>query len=79
MLYKLNVYVKHIYMYIYMYMYMHIYIYIFLSFYTVLKVLTARILEWFAIPSSSGSCLSELSTMSHLSWVTLHSIAHFKL
>ena len=70
MLYKLNVYVKH---------YIYISIYIFLSFYIVLKVLMASIPEWFAIPSSSGSCLSELSTMTHLSWVTLHSIAHFKL
>ena len=39
-------------------------------------VLKARILNWFAIPFSSGPCLSELSTMTCLPWVTPHGIAH---
>ena len=43
-----------------------------LSFYTVHEVLMAIILEWFAIPSSSGSHLSE----PHLSWVALRGVAH---
>ena len=46
------------------------------SFYTVHRVLTARILEWFAIPSFSGPVLSELSTMTHPSWVALHGMPH---
>ena len=33
-------------------------------------------LKWFAIPLSSGPCFVKLSTMSHLSWVVLHSMAH---
>ena len=45
---------------------------IFLPFHTVHGVLRARILKWFVIPFSSGS----LSTMTHLSWVALHNIAH---
>ena len=45
---------------------------IFLSFYTVHEVLMAIILGWFAIPSLSGSHLSEL----HLPWVALHGTAH---
>ena len=47
-----------------------------LPFHTVYGVLKARILKWFAIPFSSGCILSELSTMTHLSWVALHGMAH---
>ena len=36
----------------------------------------ARILKWFAIPFSRGLLLSELSTMTCLSWVALHDMAH---
>ena len=39
-------------------------------------VLKARILKWFAIPFSSDQVLSELSTMTHPSWVALHGLAH---
>ena len=47
----------------------------FLSFYTVHGVLVARILEWFAIPCSSGPHF--LRTLHYgLSWVALHSMAH---
>ena len=49
---------------------------IFLPFHTVHGVLTTRILVWFAIPSSRGLCFSELSTMTHPSWVVLHGMAH---
>ena len=49
---------------------------IFLRFHTVHRVLKARILKWLAIPFSSGPHLSELSTMTCLSWVALHSMAH---
>ena len=48
----------------------------FLPFHTVHGVLKARILKWFAILFSSGSHLSELSTMTHPSWVALHGMAH---
>ena len=48
---------------------------IFLPFYTVHGVLKARIL-WFAIPSPVDHVLSELSAMTHLSWVALHGMAH---
>ena len=48
---------------------------IFLPFHTVHGVLTARILGWGAI-SSSGRRLVELFTLTHLSWVALHSTAH---
>ena len=48
---------------------------IFLSFHTVHGVLKARILKWFAIPFSSGHIFSELSTITHLSWVALHGMA----
>ena len=48
----------------------------FLAFYTVHEVLTASILGWFAIPSSSGSRLAELFAMTSLSWVALHGIAY---
>ena len=47
-----------------------------LPFHTVHEVLNARILKWFAIPFSSGHVLSELSTITHPSWVALHSLAH---
>ena len=36
----------------------------------------ARILELFAIPSSCGHVLTELSTMIQPSWVALHGMAH---
>ena len=49
---------------------------IFLPFHAVHRVLKARILQWFAIPFSSGHILSELSTMTRPSWVALHGIAH---
>jgi len=39
-------------------------------------VLTARILKWFAIPFSSGPRLSELSNVTHLSWVALQGMIH---
>ena len=48
---------------------------IFFPFHTVHGVL-ATILVWFAIPSSHGPRLSELSTMTHPSWVDLHGMAH---
>ena len=48
---------------------------IFLPFHTVHGVLKARILKWFAIPFSSGHIFSELSTITHLSWVALHGMA----
>ena len=50
--------------------------FIFLPFHTVRGVLKARILKWFAIPFSSGHILSELSTMTRLSWVALHGMVH---
>ena len=37
-------------------------------------VFVARMLEWFAF--SSGPCLSELFTITCLSWVALHRMAH---
>ena len=49
---------------------------IFLPFHTVHEVLKARILKWFAIPSSRGHILSELSTTTCPSWVALHGMAH---
>ena len=43
--------------------------------YTVRGVLKARILKWFAIPFSSGSCF--VRTLHHdLFWVALHSMTH---
>ena len=48
----------------------------FLPFHAVYGVLKARILKWFAIPFSRGQLLSELSTMTHPSWVALHGMAH---
>ena len=44
---------------------------VFLRFHTVHGVLRARLLKWFAIPFSSDHILSELSTMTRLSWVAL--------
>ena len=49
---------------------------IFLSFYIVHEVLKARIVKWFAFPCPEDHILSELSTMSHPSWVVLHGVAH---
>ena len=49
---------------------------IFLPFHTVHWVLKERILKWFAIPFSRDHILSALSTMTRLSWVTVHSMAH---
>ena len=49
---------------------------IFLLFHTVHGVLEPRILEWFAFPPPVDHVLSELSTLTHLSWVALHSLAH---
>ena len=40
-------------------------------------VLKARILKWFAIPSSSGPCfVRTLSTMTCPSWVAMHGMVH---
>ena len=33
-------------------------------------------MKWVAIPFSSGHVLSELSTVTHLSWMALHGMAH---
>ena len=49
---------------------------IFLPFHIIHGVLKAKILKWFAIPFSVDLILSELSTMTHLSWLALHSMAH---
>ena len=49
---------------------------IFLPFHTVHEVLKAGILKWFAIPFSREPCFVRLSTMTHLSWVALHNMAH---
>ena len=49
---------------------------IFLSFHTAHGVLTARILEWFVIPFPVDHVLSELFTVTHLSWVALHGMTH---
>ena len=48
----------------------------FVPFHTVHGALAARMLEWFAIPSSSDHVLSELCTMTCPSWVALHGLAH---
>ena len=48
---------------------------IILPFHTVHGVLKARILKWFAIPSPVEHVLSDLSTMTHPSWVAPHSMA----
>ena len=47
-----------------------------LPFHTVHGVLKARVLKWFAIPFFNYHILLELSTMTHLSWVALHNMAH---
>ena len=47
-----------------------------LPFHAVHGVLKAGMLKWFSIPFSSGPNLSELSTMTCLSWVALHSMSH---
>ena len=49
---------------------------IFLLFHTVHGVLKAGILKWFAVAYPVDHILSELSTMTHPSWVALHSMAH---
>ena len=49
---------------------------IILPFHPVHGVLKVRILKWFAIPSPVDRILSELSTMTRLSWVALHGMAH---
>ena len=49
---------------------------IFLPFHTLHRVLQARILKWFAIPSPVDHIWSELSTITHPSWVALHGMAH---
>ena len=49
---------------------------IFLSFYAVHGVLTAKILEWFATPSSRGPRFVRVSTVTRPSWVAMHGIPH---
>ena len=49
---------------------------IFLPFYTIHGVLKALKLKWFDSPSPVDHILSELSTMTHPSWVALHGVAH---
>ena len=49
---------------------------IFLPFYTVHGVLEVRLLEWLPFPPPVDCVLSELSTMTHPSWVALHSMTH---
>ena len=49
---------------------------IFLPFHAVHGVLKSRILKCFAFPFSSVLHFSELSTMTRVSWVALHSMAH---
>ena len=49
---------------------------IFLPFHTDHEILTARILEWFAFLLPVDHVLSELFTMTRLSQVALHSMAH---
>ena len=39
-------------------------------------VLTASILQWFAISSPSRSCFVRTLTVTHESWVALHGMAH---
>ena len=53
---------------------------IILPFHTVCGLLKARILKWFDIPFSTNSSdhlLSELSVMTHPSWVAPHGMAYF--
>ena len=49
---------------------------IFLLFHTVHGVLKARMLKWLPFPSPVSHVLSDLSTMTCLSWLALHSMAH---
>ena len=49
---------------------------IFLPFHTIHGVLMARILDWFAISSSTGPPFVRILHYCHLSWVALHNIAH---
>ena len=49
---------------------------IFLAFYTVDEILTASVLGGFPFPSPVDHVLSELSAMTHPSWVALHGVAH---
>ena len=49
---------------------------IFLPFHTAHGVLVTRVLEWFAIPSSSGPHCVRTVHYDCLSWVTLHGMAH---
>ena len=49
---------------------------VFLPFHAVHGVLKVRILKWFAIPSPVDHILSEVSTVTHPSWVALHGMAH---
>ena len=48
----------------------------FLSCHTIHGVFKARILKWFAIHSPVDHVLPELSTMTCLSWLALHGMAH---
>ena len=49
---------------------------VYLPFHTVHGVLKARILKWFAIPFSSRPYFFRTLTMTRLSWVALHGMAH---
>ena len=49
---------------------------IFWTFHTEHGVLVARILEWLPLPPLVDHVLLELFTMTHPSWVALHSVAH---
>ena len=49
---------------------------IFLPFHNVYGVFKARILKGLPFPSPVDHILSELFTMTHLSWVALHGMAH---
>ena len=49
---------------------------IFLLFHTVHGVLKARMLKWLPFPSPVSHVLSDLSTLTCLSWLALHSMAH---
>src|SRR5574337_517908 len=42
----------------------------------ILFMVFSRILKWFAVPSPVDHILSELSTMTHPSWISLHGMAH---
>ena len=33
-------------------------------------------MKWFSIPFFSGPCFAKVSTITHQSWVALHSTAH---